>query len=112
MPSSRLTDLRRRIDRLDRSIVELLARRQSTVEDIAEVKEEQSCGVRDPEREAELMSRLRDVAREHDVSPDLVEDLFGTIIEHSVERQTERRSEPDASSTTAPRRTGHLRKVG
>jgi chorismate mutase len=101
-----LRDIRSRIDRLDQRLVELLALRQAAVDDIAEVKEQSDRCVRDPKRESELIDRLRDIAREHDVSADLVEDLYGTIIEHSVARQSSRRS--DAPSTSRPTR---LRKV-
>lgn len=98
-----LSDIRSRIDRLDQRLVELLALRQAAVDDIAEVKEQADRCVRDPKRESELMDRLRDIARQHDVSADLVEDLYGTIIEHSVARQSDRRS------TSAPK--PRLRKV-
>ncbi len=98
-----LSDIRSRIDRLDQRLVELLALRQSAVDDIAQVKEQSDRCVRDPKRESELIDRLRDIAHEHDVSADLVEDLYGTIIEHSVARQSDRRSD----SAPKPR----LRKV-
>jgi len=101
-----LRDLRSRIDRLDERLVELLARRQLAVDDIASVKEESDRCVRDPHRESELIGRLRGVAKDHDVSPDLVEDLFDTIIEHSVARQNDRRTETSSES-----RSARLRKV-
>jgi len=101
-----LRDLRSRIDRLDECLVELLARRQSAVDDIASVKEKSDQCVRDPERESELIGRLRDVAEAHEVSPELVEDLFDTIIEHSVARQKDRRTETSSES-----RSTRLRKV-
>lgn len=101
-----LCDIRSRIDHLDECLVELLARRQQAVDDIAAIKEQSDRCVRDAEREAELIGRIRDVAQDHDVSPDLVEDLFDTIIEHSVARQNDRRT--DASADPGSRR---LRKV-
>ncbi|WP_179862174.1 chorismate mutase [Longibacter salinarum] len=101
--STPLRDIRSRIDQLDRAIVELLAERQSAVDDIADIKEQKNDNVRDPDRESQLMDRLRGIARDHDVSPDLVEDLFGSIIAHSVDRQNDRRDDA---------RPSRLRKVG
>jgi len=86
-----LHDLRSRVDELDRCVVKLLALRQSTVDAIAEVKEQSDRSVRDPERESELFDRLRRLADAHGVSPDLIEELFDTIVEHSVTRQHSRR---------------------
>ncbi|HHP7237603.1 chorismate mutase [Longibacter sp.] len=101
--ASTLSDIRSRIDQLDQAIIELLARRQSAVDDIAAVKEEKNDDIRDPDRECELMDRLRDIARDNDLAPGLVEDLYASIIEHSVERQKNRRTSS---------RSSHLRKVG
>ena len=105
-PAHALSDIRSRIDRLDQRLVEILALRQAAVDDIAEVKEQSDRCVRDPERESELIDRLRDIAHQHDVSANLVEDLYETIIEHSVSRQANRRAQ--SGSEARPRR---LRKV-
>ena len=101
--ASALSDIRSRIDQLDQAIIQLLARRQSAVDDIAAVKEKKNDDIRDRDRECELMDRLRDIARDNDLSEDLIEDLYASIIEHSIERQKNRRDDA---------RPSRLRKVG
>ena len=65
----------------------LLAQRQSVVDDISAGKAASDRNVRDPEREVQLLTRLRDHAERAGVPPDLVESIYETILEHSVERQ-------------------------
>lgn len=53
-----LRHLRKRIDRIDRRVVVLLARRQCTVAEVGKIKREFGLPVEDPRREEEIMSRI------------------------------------------------------
>ena len=97
--STALHAAREQVDRIDRRLVDLLAQRQTVVDEICAVKAASGRDVRDPDREAELLSRLRTHARHADVSPDLVESIYQCVLDHSVERQKTQRE--DANSMAA-----------
>ena len=100
MPSS-LQDARNRIDDVDRQLVELLAQRQELVDEIAETKAASGRDVKDPSREDELLTRVRDLARSADLSPDLVADLYGRILDHFVGRQRRQLDGDDSAFSSA-----------
>jgi chorismate mutase len=89
---STLEEAREEIDAIDRRLVELLAERQEVVDDIAEVKEEAGRDARDPAREEELIDRVRTLAREAGLAPQLAEDIYRDLLDHSVRRQRRRRN--------------------
>ena len=97
-----LQDARDRIDEIDRRFVELLAERYAVVDEICELKAEQGDTVKDPDREAELLDHVSAIAEEHGLAPDLVRRLYDEILNHSVERQHEQRTDaPEAPDATA-----------
>jgi chorismate mutase len=101
--STALQNARQQIDEIDRCLVQLLAQRQAIVDEITAVKAEADRAVKDPDREARLLDRLRRLARERNLSPDLVEALYDHILAHSVERQRKlRNGNLEAASTPRP----------
>ncbi len=78
-----LERLRGEIDRIDRTLVELLAERRRVVGRVAEHKRRQGLPVYHPAREEDLISRRRDQARAAGLDPDLVEDVFRSIVRAS-----------------------------
>lgn len=106
-----LQNARQQIDDIDRRFVELLAQRQAIVDEITEVKAEADRNVKDPDREAELLDRLRSKAREHGLPPEFVEDIYEQILDYSVERQRRHRN-GTSTSDTAPNGSPHLHLVG
>lgn len=88
-------EARARIDDINERVVELLAERQAIVDELCALKANAGRTVRDPEREAELLTHVRSVADEAGLPPDLAETLFEEILAHSVTRQ--RRQRADAS---------------
>ena len=77
--------LRRRIDALDRRVVRLLADRQELTDAMAEFKTQDA--VRDEERIAEVLARLRVQAQGLDLPVDLVEVVWRRLMEASARRQ-------------------------
>lgn len=85
--TAHLEALRREIDALDRQIVELLARRSTTVQRVVTIKTAHHLPVYHPAREEDLISQRREQAARAGLDPDHVEDLFRSIIRQSRLRQ-------------------------
>lgn len=86
-PKPNLDDLlakaRAEIDQLDASILELLAARRRTVDEVAAVKKEHNLAVYHPAREENLIYSRRKDASQLGLDPDVVEDIFRTILHSS-----------------------------
>lgn len=76
------------IDSIDAQIISLLSRRREQVEKIVGVKKAHKVPIYHPAREEDVISRLRGKAKEMDVDPDLVENLYRTIMHQSRKSQT------------------------
>jgi len=79
---------RRRVDDIDRRLVELLAERQAAVEQIAELKRKHNLPAYHPAREENLLSQRRRQAQAAGMDPDFVDELFRCILRQSRVRQT------------------------
>lgn len=86
-----LEELRRRLDGIDRRILELVAERQATIRDIAGVKRSTGFPLRDYKREREVFQNARARAGEVDVSPDVAEELLRLLIRYSLTQQEQTR---------------------
>jgi len=84
-PGRSLNDLRRNIDRVDREILDLLARRMALSDQAARYKK--AGKVRDVKREKEILKRLAREAQRSGLDPLMVKDLFEIILDCSVSRQ-------------------------
>lgn len=82
-----LNNLRDEIDKLDTQLVELLAKRQAITTAVGKYKQEVGKPIYDPQREAELISKRRDLAASLNVEPDLIEDLLRRIMRESYQSQ-------------------------
>ncbi len=78
-----LEEVRAEIDQIDHEIVEALALRRQYVGAAMRFKRTES-DVHAPERQAQVIAARRQWAGSLDLSPDLVEKLFRTLIEHFV----------------------------
>jgi len=89
LESSDLKTTRERLDAVDRQLIEALADRQELIDEVAAAKagSDRHGDVHDPEREAEILDRLREKAREAGLSPSLVSELYDRIFAHSVRHQ-------------------------
>jgi len=92
-----LSNLRDRIDSVDRQIIALLAERLRIVEDVALAKLETASPFRDREREERLLVRLREHATAAGVDPHQIERLYRVVMDMSVAHQEATvRNRPDA----------------
>jgi len=74
-----LTELRRRIDRIDRELIALLNRRAALAVEIGEEKARRGVPVRDAEREADVLARANKANR-GPLAGEAVEGIFRRII--------------------------------
>lgn len=84
-----MDELRVEIDRLDRDLVALLARRAGLIDRAAEIKEAAGLPARIPERVEEVVARVRAAAEGAGLDPDLAERLWRELIEWSIAREAE-----------------------
>jgi chorismate mutase/prephenate dehydrogenase len=82
-----LDDLRRRLDEIDRKLMELVAERQEISRDIARTKRATGVATRDYNREREVLLGARARAQELGVSPALGESMLRLLIRSSLTTQ-------------------------
>ena len=86
-----IEELRLQITEVDAKIIELIAARRDVVRKIGEYKRQHNLPVFDPTREA-LLKELHDtVCMEHDLSPDMVANVFEVLIDESRKVQKNER---------------------
>ncbi len=76
-----MADIRKEIDRIDESLVKLLAERQRWVEKAVLVKKRDKIPARDDARVAQVIDHVRVLARGHKVDPALVEAMWTEMVE-------------------------------
>lgn len=79
--------LRDEIDRIDRDLIKLVARRLHSSVEIAKIKDTKGLPMRSPDREAELIQEARDDAAVLGVDPDYIESLMVVVLDHSRSAQ-------------------------
>jgi chorismate mutase/prephenate dehydratase len=99
-PPPDLSELRRRLDEVDRALVDLLARRQAIVADVARVKLSGSAHLRDTRREEDLLTRIVEHARAQGLDAYFVTRVFREIMSHSLRSQQERLADRDNPDRT------------
>ena len=82
-----LEDLRKRLNKLDRQLIELIAERQSVVEQVGELKRAEGQGTRDYQREKQVLDGARASATELGIAPDMAEQVMRLLIQTSLTRQ-------------------------
>ena len=82
-----LSGLRGRLDGVDAEIVRLIAQRLELVDSIVREKALGASGIRDAERERQVLERVEDAARQLGISGPLLHRIFSEIISHSLTRQ-------------------------
>ena len=84
-----LSEIRKKIDKLDEELVRIIAKRIALIPDVANYKKENNIPRYNPERENEVIEEKRKLAKELNINPDLIEDLFKRIIEeaHRIEKE-------------------------
>ena len=84
---SSLEDLRRRINELDRQILELVGKRQETSREVARAKRATGHATRDYNREREVLLAAREAGKQYGVSPQVAENILRLLIRSSLTTQ-------------------------
>ena len=81
--------LREEINRIDREIIRLIAKRQALAEKIVKIKIEQGLAIHDETRVQEVLKSSFNYAVEHKINPVYTQKIMEILIEMSEERQRE-----------------------
>lgn len=79
MKCESLEEVRENIDRIDRNIVKLIAERSTYVAQAANFKKN-SHEVKAPQRVEKVINKVRNLASENHVNPDIVEKIYREMI--------------------------------
>jgi chorismate mutase len=86
---ARLDALRTDVVRADTDLVSAIARRMAAAREIGTIKQRLGLPLMDPPREAEVVRRAAELARAHDVDPELVRALLWKVIDHARSVQSD-----------------------
>ena len=78
-----LKSKRKEIDRIDSELLNLLAERKETVREIFSHKRKNKIPLYDPERELEIINRVREAAEKRGLDSRYVEEIFRKILQES-----------------------------
>lgn len=78
-----LTILRDKINKIDNSLLSLLAERIAVVREVGKVKRQNNIAVHDQKREDELLASLSVIAKDKNISSDFVSSLWKVIFAES-----------------------------
>lgn len=84
-----LPELRKRLDEVDRSLLETLAERRALVAEVAAYKTDSEAVLRDRGREESLLGRLVSIGKTLGLEPYFVTRVFREILDHSLRFQHE-----------------------
>ncbi|HVD98599.1 MAG TPA: bifunctional 3-deoxy-7-phosphoheptulonate synthase/chorismate mutase type II [Cytophagaceae bacterium] len=87
--NDQLEELRRKIDNIDREILETLAARMSIVEKIGEYKKENNVTTYQVKRWDDIMKNRSELAKKMNLNTEFVVEIYKIIHEESIRRQTE-----------------------
>ncbi|CAK9885957.1 MAG: T-protein [Candidatus Erwinia impunctatus] len=85
-----LNVLRDQIDEVDKTLLDLLARRLQLVAEVGEVKSRYGLPIYVPEREASMLASRREEAVKLGVPPDLIEDVLRRIMRESYSSENDK----------------------
>ena len=78
-----LASLRDQIDAINRQLVGLLGKRLEIAKQIARLKKEEKRPVLDAARESLIKQEIRHLAKTHQLSPPIVEEIFQLILDYT-----------------------------
>lgn len=87
--NDQLEELRRKIDNIDREILETLAARMAIVEKIGEYKKENNVTTYQVKRWDDIMKNRSELAKKMNLNSEFVVEIYKIIHEESIRRQTE-----------------------
>lgn len=83
-----IDEVRFEIDRIDREVMELLAKRQEYVCEIIRFKTDEESIVAQG-RQEQLYKQRRIWARELKLSPEMIDEVYRTMVRHNIQKELE-----------------------
>ncbi len=83
-----MAEIRKEIDRIDRSLVQLLAERQTYIERAGHIKAERSA-IRDPARVEDVIRKVVEEARHAGLDPRVAEPVWRELVERFIAHELE-----------------------
>lgn len=87
----KLSKKRRRIDSIDKKLLDVISLRLKIVRQICEIKKQLGMDVYQPKRISDLLKKRRSLAKKHNIDGDFAEALYKVIIEESMRIQKKAR---------------------
>lgn len=84
-------DIRENIDKIDREVVKLLSKRSYFVKEAAKFKKNAE-DVEAPKRVEEVIKKVRCLAEEYGMQPDIVENIYRTMIKNFIDYEMDQHS--------------------
>lgn len=84
-----LEELRENIDQIDKDLVNILQERMHLVSQIGALKKENNITILQPERWADIFTTRQDWAKELNLTPEMVYQIFQLLHKESIRKQTE-----------------------
>ena len=81
-----MSDIRKEIDALDKSIIELIGKRYLYVKSAAKYKTSETT-VKAPERFKAMLLQRREWALENGLSPDAIEKMYHDLVNHFIQEE-------------------------
>ncbi len=83
-----LIEIRKKIDKIDDELVKIISKRIALIPAVAKIKKENNLPRVNLKREAEIIERLRNSAKNLSVNPDIAEKVIKNLIKesHRIER--------------------------
>ena len=82
-----MAELRAEIDRMDRELVRMLARRAAYIDRAIQLKQANGWPARIPDRVEEVVMNARAAAEAQGLDPDLIEHLWRQLVDWSIARE-------------------------
>ena len=82
-----IEQLRKEIDKIDNSIVDLLSKRKKAIKEIALIKKKLGKPIVDENRERQMVERLKRLAKEKGLNENFIASLYKIMIKNSREEQ-------------------------
>ncbi len=82
-----IEELRKKINEIDRKLIELLAERRKISKEVVVAKKEDGKPIRDQQREMELLNKIISVGKEYNLDSHFITKIFYEIIDDSVRLQ-------------------------
>jgi isochorismate pyruvate lyase len=84
-----IQEIREAIDNLDKEIIKLIGRRFSYVKEIVKFKKKDRDSIIAKDRYNEVIEKIRMLAEENGLNPDLIENIYKSLINHFINKEIE-----------------------